>query len=51
VTVRDSVETAVAQTVATYGGLHVLFNNAGGGVREMFPARPTRGGRGCSGAI
>jgi meso-butanediol dehydrogenase / (S,S)-butanediol dehydrogenase / diacetyl reductase len=38
VTDRAAVEAAVAQTVATYGGLHVLINNAGGGAREMFPA-------------
>jgi meso-butanediol dehydrogenase / (S,S)-butanediol dehydrogenase / diacetyl reductase len=37
VTDRAAVELAVAQTVATYGGLHVLINNAGGGAREMFP--------------
>ena len=38
VTDRAAVEGAVAQTVAVYGGLHVLINNAGGGAREMFPA-------------
>jgi len=38
VTDRKAVEAAVAQTVSTYGGLHVLVNNAGGGAREMFPA-------------
>ena len=38
VTNREAVEAAVAQTVTTYGGLHVLINNAGGGAREMFPA-------------
>jgi 3-oxoacyl-[acyl-carrier protein] reductase len=37
VTDRKAVESAVAQTVKTYGGLHVLINNAGGGAREMFP--------------
>ena len=37
VTSRAAVEAAVAQTVSTYGGLHVLINNAGGGAREMFP--------------
>ena len=31
VTEQGSIEAAVAQTVATYGNLHVLFNNAGGG--------------------
>src|ERR1700674_4309846 len=34
VTDRAAVEAAVAQTVSTYGGLHVLINNAGGGARE-----------------
>jgi NAD(P)-dependent dehydrogenase (short-subunit alcohol dehydrogenase family) len=38
VTDRAAVEAAVAKTVAAYGGLHVLINNAGGGAREMFPA-------------
>jgi NAD(P)-dependent dehydrogenase (short-subunit alcohol dehydrogenase family) len=38
VTDRAAVEAAVAQAVATYGALHVLINNAGGGSREMFPA-------------
>jgi NAD(P)-dependent dehydrogenase (short-subunit alcohol dehydrogenase family) len=38
VTDRAAVEAAVAKTVSTYGGLHVLINNAGGGAREMFPA-------------
>jgi 3-oxoacyl-[acyl-carrier protein] reductase len=37
VTSHPAVEAAVAQTVATYGGLHVLVNNSGGGAREMFP--------------
>jgi NAD(P)-dependent dehydrogenase (short-subunit alcohol dehydrogenase family) len=37
VTNRAAVEAAVAQTVSTYGGLHVLINNAGGGARDMFP--------------
>jgi NAD(P)-dependent dehydrogenase (short-subunit alcohol dehydrogenase family) len=34
---RASVEAAVAKTIDRYGGLHVLFNNAGGGARDMFP--------------
>ena len=38
VTERASIESAVAQTVSTYGRLDVLINNAGGGAREMFPA-------------
>ena len=37
VTDRAAVESAVAQTVKLYGGLHVLINNAGGGAREIFP--------------
>src|ERR1700722_20308595 len=37
VTRRAGVEAAVAQAVATYGGLHILINNAGGGSREIFP--------------
>ena len=37
VTNRATVEAAVAQTVSTYGALHVLINNAGGGARDMFP--------------
>src|SRR5216684_3820042 len=31
---RTSVESAVARTVATYGRLDILINNAGGGARE-----------------
>ena len=34
---RSAVEAAVAKTVEQYGGLNVLFNNAGGGARVMFP--------------
>ena len=41
VTEQSSIEAAVAQTIATYGGLHVLFNNAGGGARGMFPEEDT----------
>jgi 3-oxoacyl-[acyl-carrier protein] reductase len=37
VTDRNAVEEAVARTVSTYGGVHVLVNNAGGGAREIFP--------------
>jgi NAD(P)-dependent dehydrogenase (short-subunit alcohol dehydrogenase family) len=37
VTEQGSIEAAVAQTVATYGSLHVLFKYAGGGARGMFP--------------
>lgn len=33
-----SVEKAVAAVVATYGALHVVFNNAGGGALDVFPA-------------
>ncbi len=37
VTEERAVEVAVTKTVATYGSLHVLFNNAGGGARGVFP--------------
>jgi 3-oxoacyl-[acyl-carrier protein] reductase len=40
VTDRAAVEAAVAKTVSTYGALHVLINNAGGGARDMFPNEP-----------
>jgi NAD(P)-dependent dehydrogenase (short-subunit alcohol dehydrogenase family) len=33
---RPAVEAAVAQAVALYGGLHILFNNAGGGLPHLF---------------
>jgi NAD(P)-dependent dehydrogenase (short-subunit alcohol dehydrogenase family) len=35
---RPSVETAVGNAIATYGGLHILFNNAGGVFPDPFPA-------------
>ena len=34
---RLSVDAAVAKAVEAYGRLDILFNNAGGGVREIFP--------------
>jgi len=34
---RGSVEAAVTKAIDRYGSLHVLFNNAGGGARAMFP--------------
>jgi len=37
VTSHADVEAAIAKAVSTYGALHVLINNAGGGAREMFP--------------
>jgi NAD(P)-dependent dehydrogenase (short-subunit alcohol dehydrogenase family) len=40
VTNRPAVEASIAQTVSTYGGLHVLVNNAGGAARDMFPDEP-----------
>ena len=33
----DSVESAVAEVAKTYGAIHVLFNNAGGGGGGKFP--------------
>jgi NAD(P)-dependent dehydrogenase (short-subunit alcohol dehydrogenase family) len=35
---RASIERAVAAVVTMYGALHVVFNNAGGGAMEVFPA-------------
>ena len=36
----DSVTSAVAQAADTYGAIHVLFNNAGGGAGSHFPNEP-----------
>ena len=36
----DSVGRAVAQAADTYGAIHVLFNNAGGGAGSRFPDEP-----------
>jgi NAD(P)-dependent dehydrogenase (short-subunit alcohol dehydrogenase family) len=33
----DAVDAAVEKTVATYGGINILFNNAGFGSGESFP--------------
>lgn len=30
VTIEESVQSAIDQTISAYGGLHILFNNAGG---------------------
>lgn len=38
---EDSVESAVAEAAGTYGAIHILFNNAGGGGRGHFPDEPT----------
>jgi NAD(P)-dependent dehydrogenase (short-subunit alcohol dehydrogenase family) len=38
---EDSVESAIAEAAGTYGGIHILFNNAGGGGRGHFPDEPT----------
>ena len=34
---RKAVDAAVAKTVETYGGVDILFNNAGGGSGQIFP--------------
>ncbi len=36
----DSVQAAVAQAAEVYGGIDVLFNNAGGGGGSRFPDEP-----------
>ena len=36
----ESVKGAVAQAAETYGAIHVLFNNAGGGGGSRFPNEP-----------
>lgn len=36
----DSVKDAVAEAAAVYGGIHMLFNNAGGGGGSRFPDEP-----------
>ena len=37
----DSVEAAVARAANTYGAIHILFNNAGGGLGGRFPTETT----------
>ena len=37
---HDSVTRAVDQAAETYGAIHVLFNNAGGGAGSRFPNEP-----------
>ena len=39
----DSVESAVAQAVERYGAIHILFNNAGGGL-AIFPTNQPKNG-------
>jgi len=34
---RDAIEAAVAGVVSRYGGVNILFNNAGGGLPDPFP--------------
>ena len=34
---RHAVDAAVTKTIEAYGRLNILFNNAGGGIRENFP--------------
>ena len=34
---RKKVDAAVEEVIATYGGINVLFNNAGGGAGQNFP--------------
>ena len=38
---EDSVESAIAEAAGTYGAIHILFNNAGGGGSGHFPDEPT----------
>lgn len=37
---HDSVTRAVSEAADTYGAIHVLFNNAGGGAGSRFPNEP-----------
>ena len=38
----DDIRDAVDKTVALFGGVDVLFNNAGGGGSEQFPNESMR---------